>query len=68
MTGFQLDLSIQEQKYLAELLSAELKETRVEEHRTRTPSYREHVVQREEIIEGLLRKLGAVKEELAPRE
>ena len=67
MTDLQLDLSIEEQKYLAELLSAQLKETRVEEHRTRKPSYREHVVQREEIIEGLLRKLGAAAEVSAPR-
>jgi hypothetical protein len=35
-----------------------LKEMRVEEHRTRAPTYREHVVQQEELIAGLLRKLG----------
>jgi hypothetical protein len=58
MTDLQLGLSGEEQEYLAGLLEAELKETRVEEHRTRKPSYREHVVHQETIIEGLLSKLG----------
>lgn len=58
MTDLQLGLSGEEQEYLVELLEAELKETRVEEHRTRKPSYRERVVRREAIIEGLLNKLG----------
>lgn len=59
MTDLSLDLNAQERKYLAELLEAELSQTRVEEHRTRTPSYREHIVQQVEIIEGLLQKLAA---------
>lgn len=58
MTEVQLNLSAQERQYLAELLQSELKETRVEEHRTRTPSYREHIVQREDVIRGLLAKLA----------
>jgi hypothetical protein len=35
-----------------------LKEAQIEEHRTRTPSYREHVLHDESLITGLLRKLG----------
>ena len=31
---------------------------RVEEHRTRAPSYRENVLKEEELIASLLRKLG----------
>jgi hypothetical protein len=38
-------------------LKVTLKETRVEEHRTRTPTYREHVIHKEAIAEGLLNKL-----------
>jgi hypothetical protein len=40
------------------LLENTLKETRVEEHRTRTPSYREHILRQEDLIVSLLRKLG----------
>jgi len=58
MTDLQLGLSAEEQEYLADLLETELKETRVEEHRTRKPSYRERVVRQEAIIESLLNKLG----------
>jgi len=58
MSQTQLDLSPQEREVLIELLKASLKEARVEEHRTRTPSYREHVLAREAVIEGLLQKLA----------
>ena len=58
MTDLELTLTASEREYLLELLERALKDTRVEEHRTRTPSYREHVVQREDIIKGLLSKLG----------
>ena len=61
MTEVQLNLSAQERQYLAELLQSELKETRVEEHRTRTPSYREHINQREDVIRALLDKLAAAQ-------
>ena len=61
MTGIQLHLSADERQYLRDLLQSELKETRVEEHRTRTPSYREHIVQREDVIRGLLAKLAATE-------
>ena len=58
MAETQLILSTSEQECLVSLLEKALKETRVEEHRTRAPTYREHVVQQEELIVGLLRKLG----------
>ena len=35
-----------------------LKDTRIEEHRTRTPSYREFVLRQEDMIVAILRKLG----------
>jgi hypothetical protein len=53
-----LTLTAEERDFLAELLDTVLKETRIEEHRTRTPSYRQHVLHREELIAALLGKLG----------
>ena len=58
MSELQVPLSSAERSFLIQFLEDALKETRVEEHRTRTPSYREHIVEREEIITGLLEKLG----------
>jgi hypothetical protein len=58
MNEFQLSLAAGEREYLVSLLQTALKETRIEEHRTRTPSYREYVVQNEDLLEGLLNKLG----------
>jgi hypothetical protein len=57
MAELQLAVTTEERDYLVDLLETVLKETRVEEHRTRTPSYREHVVHREELILALLGKL-----------
>jgi hypothetical protein len=53
----QLTLTAEEQQFLVDLLETALKNTLVEEHRTRTLSYREQIVQREEIIKALLAKL-----------
>jgi hypothetical protein len=58
MNEFQLPVSSAERDFLIRFLEDALKETRIEEHRTRTPSYREHIVEREEIIAGLLEKLA----------
>ena len=58
MSDLQLTLTAEEREYLLGLLESTLKNTRVEEHRTRTPSYREHVIHREDLIVGLLGKLG----------
>jgi len=53
-----LTLTADERTYLVGLLQEMLKETRVEEHRTRTPSYRQFVVHNEQVITSLLGKLG----------
>jgi len=58
MTPLQLTLTGDERQYLTDLLNTVLKDTLVEEHRTRTPLYRENVVQKEAIIKDLLKKLG----------
>jgi len=58
MAESTLMVTQEEAAYLGELLEKTLKETRVEEHRTRAPGYREHVIQRENVIIGLLKKLG----------
>lgn len=53
-----LTLTADERDTLVRLLEEELKETRVEEHRTRAPSARQVVLKQEDIIASLLRKLG----------
>jgi len=58
MAEMQLTLTPEESTFLVGLLELTLKEKRIEEHRTRTPSYREAVVKEEELIANLLRKLG----------
>jgi hypothetical protein len=58
MTESQLTLTAEERQYLVDLLETALKEARVEEHRTRTPTYRQHVLHREDLIVALLGKLG----------
>jgi hypothetical protein len=58
MTELQLKLTEEERAYLTGLLEMVLKDTRVEEHRTRTPSYRADIVHREDVITALLGKLG----------
>jgi hypothetical protein len=58
MSELQLTLTAEERTFLAGLLETVLKDTRVEEHRTRTPSYREEIVHREELITAVLGKLG----------
>jgi hypothetical protein len=58
MAELQLTLTDEEREYLIGLLEAVLKDTRIEEHRTRTLSYREHVLHREDVIAAVLKKLG----------
>jgi hypothetical protein len=58
MTETHLTLTDEERDYLVSLLETALKDTRIEEHRTRKPSYREHVLHQEDRIVGLLGKLG----------
>ncbi|MBI1916914.1 MAG: hypothetical protein HYS12_19575 [Planctomycetes bacterium] len=58
MTETQLTLTAEERDYLVGLLETVLKDTRVEEHRTRTPNYRAFVLHQEDLIVKLLSKLG----------
>jgi hypothetical protein len=58
MGDTQLTLTAQERQQLTELLEEVLKETKIEEHRTRAPSFREIVLQKEQAIASVLRKLG----------
>jgi hypothetical protein len=60
MNEIQVTLAAEERQYLLDLLKVTLKDMRVEEHRTRAPSYREHVLHQEAIVEGLLNKLQQV--------
>jgi hypothetical protein len=53
----QLTVTDEEQQFLQGLLEMTLKETRVEEHRTRAPGYRQYVIQKEGLITSLLKKL-----------
>jgi hypothetical protein len=57
MAEVMLSLSSEEREYLVGLLETTLRDTRIEEHRTRTPLYREHVLHQEDVIVGLLDKL-----------
>jgi hypothetical protein len=58
MTELQLTVTAEERRCLVGLLERILKETLVEEHRTRTPTYRENVLKQEQLMQGLLNKLG----------
>jgi hypothetical protein len=58
MAELQLTLTAEEREYLANMLEMMLKEKRVEEHRTRTLTYRQYVVHEEDLIRSVLGKLG----------
>lgn len=53
----QIMLPAEERDFVVELLKDVVKEARVEEHRTRSPSYREHISLREEALSAVLQKL-----------
>jgi hypothetical protein len=53
----QLVLTTEERTVLLDLLKDVVKEARVEEHRTRSPSYREHISRREDALTSVLQKL-----------
>jgi hypothetical protein len=57
MAEIELTLTAEEGKFLVDHLKETLKNMRVEEHRTRTLSYRDHVLQQEAVVERLLNKL-----------
>ena len=58
MAELQITLTDTERRCLAEVLERALKETRVEEHRTRAPTYREHIAEHEQCLARILDKLG----------
>ena len=60
MAEIQLSLSSEERELLTEILTHELKEKRVEEHRTDSTDYRRMVARQAELVEGMLNKLGTV--------
>jgi hypothetical protein len=57
MNEFKMAITAEERQCLLDLLEATLKNLRVEEHRTRTPSFRGHVIEREAAVASLLKKL-----------
>jgi len=58
MPESQLTLTSEERDFLVTHLEHVLKDIRIEEHRTRAPSYREHILKQEAQIVSLLTKLG----------
>jgi len=58
MEESQITLSGEERACLVEVLQSALKNRRVEEHRTRAPTYREQILEQEKLIENMLAKLG----------
>ena len=59
MSHVTLELTFEEQEVLVGLLQESLKQTLVEEHRTRGSEYRQLVLHRKDAIRQLLEKLGA---------
>jgi hypothetical protein len=57
MRGTQVMLTQSERELLVVLLETALQEMLVEEHRTRTPSFREHLLENEDVARGILTKL-----------
>ncbi len=60
MADMQLSLSADEREILVNVVENALKEAQIEEHRTKTLSYRESIVARETVLKSLLQKLGRV--------
>jgi hypothetical protein len=58
MPELQVQLTEEEHAFLVGLLEVTLKDTRIEEHRTRKPSYREYILHKEDLIAAVLGKLG----------
>jgi hypothetical protein len=58
MTNSTISLTTDERAWLRGLLENALKETQIEEHRTRTLSYRQHIIHNEELIQSILNKLN----------
>jgi hypothetical protein len=61
VADIQIALSDAERQFLVNYLESVLKERYVEEHRTRTPSYRQEILRQEALIQQVLTKLRAAK-------
>ncbi len=61
MTDLQMNLSEPERQFLIELLEESLKEIEIEEHRTKTLSYRKLILNQESMIRQLLQRLQRSK-------
>jgi hypothetical protein len=57
MAEISLTLTYEECHALAIHLERVLKDLLIEEHRTRTPSYRESVIHQKEVLRGILNKV-----------
>jgi hypothetical protein len=57
MVESQIAFTDEERDFLVNILQTVLKDKRVEEHRTRTLSYREHLLHEEDLIVSVLSKL-----------
>lgn len=58
MSESELVLTSEERECLVKVLQSSLTELRREEHRTRTPLFREHVLRQEQLLLSILSKLG----------
>jgi hypothetical protein len=52
-----MTFSAEEQQFLVNLLERTLNDLRIEEHRTRAPTYRQHVLHDEELLSSILSRL-----------
>ena len=66
MTETQLLLNAEEKELLMKLLEREVSQRLVEEHRTRTPAYREHILHDETVLRGVLTKLNEAPATVEP--
>ena len=57
MAEFHLILNAEESEVLVTLLENKLREQKVEEHRTRAPTYREHIQHAGSVMQGILERL-----------
>ena len=57
MAEHEVTLTPEEHSFLRGLLETVLKDTLIEEHRTRTPTFRQYILHQEDLITGLLNKL-----------
>jgi hypothetical protein len=62
MSDLQVTLTADERQCLVDVLKRALKSQRIEEHRTRTPLYRENVIREEKLLGNVLTKLGESSE------